>query len=146
MGKSGTKKGCEAEIAERKIESFTLRKQGYSYRDIGIKLNISRQTAYNDVWDTIAELNEQSKKEGKEYLQLEIDKLNDYLKILKWRIDIGDRDAMMMALKIHERFCKLRGLEVEKVASTTPDGQKEAAGIIVLPEKNGNGKNGGKKK
>ena len=143
MGKSGTKKGCEAEIAERKIASFTSRKQGYSYRDIGTKLDISRQTAYNDVWDTIAELNEQSKKEGKEYLQLEIDKLNDYLKILKWRIDIGDRDAMMMALKIHERFCKLRGLEVEKTALTDPTGLKEAVGVIVLPERNG--KNGGKK-
>lgn len=33
-----------------------------------------------------------------------------------------------------------------KIAQTDPTGQKEASGIIVLPEKNGNGKNGGKKK
>ena len=108
MAKSGTKKGCEAEIAERKVESFTLRKQGWSYRDIGIELKISRQTAYNDVWDVIHDLNKQAEKEGKEYLQLETSKLNDYLKIIQWRINIGDKDAMDLALKIHTRFCTLR--------------------------------------
>ena len=53
MAKQGTKKGCEAEIAERKVKSFELRKKGWSYRDIGKELDISRQTAYNDVWDVI---------------------------------------------------------------------------------------------
>lgn len=129
MAKQGTKKGCEAEIAERKIKAFEFRKQGYSYRAIGLELGISRQGAYNDVWDVIGELNEQSKKEGKEYLQLETEKLNDYLKIIKWRIDVGDNAAMTLALKIHERFCKLRGLEVEKVAPVTPDGQDEFTGF-----------------
>lgn len=39
-----------------------------------------------------------------------------------------------------------RELEPMKVAQTDPSGQKEAIGLIVLPEKNGSGKNGGKKK
>lgn len=123
MAKSGTKKGSEAEVAARKLESFDLRKKGHSYRSIGEKLDISRQTAYTDVWGTINDLNEQAKKEGKEYLHLEESKLNDYLKILDWRIGIGDKDAMDLALKIHQRFCKLRGLEVVKIAHTDKDGE-----------------------
>jgi len=111
MAKQGTKKGSEAEVAERKIKSFDLRKKGYSYRAIGKELDISRQTAYTDVWDTIKDLHKQAEKEGKEYIQIEEEKLNDYLKILDWRIGIGDKDAIDQALKIHQRFCKLRGIE-----------------------------------
>lgn len=37
-------------------------------------------------------------------------------------------------------------LEPQKIAQTDPSGEKEATGIIILPEKNGDKKNGGKKK
>lgn len=36
-------------------------------------------------------------------------------------------------------------LEPQKIAQTDPTGEKEATGIIILPEKNGNKDNGGKK-
>ncbi len=55
--------------------------------------------------------------------------------------------TLQIALNAQKALCELLGLnKPAKIAPTTPDGSEPYTGLIVLPEKNGNKDNGGKKK
>lgn len=83
--------------------------------------------------------------------------LNDNLwteePLIKNNRTIRDDDNNPIMLKVSSNHVNInrlldsihKELEPSKIALTDPSGEHEATGIIVLPEKNGNGKNGGKK-
>lgn len=148
MAKRGLKKGAEKEqVAIRKLESFKLRLEGKSYRKIGELQDISEAQAHRDVTEILRSTIDSHKEEIDEQRQIEVERLDNYLDSIDWKKDVGDYKAIELSLKIQDRRAKLLGLDMPtKIAPTNPDGDQPYTGLIVLPEKNGNGENGGKKK
>ena len=73
--------------------------------------------------------------------------------LIKGNVKIRDDDNNQIMIKGYPNHVSINRLldsiqketEPDKLALTTPDGRESFTGLIVLPEKNGNGENGGKK-
>jgi hypothetical protein len=65
--------------AERRLQSFDLRKAGLSYRAIGGVLGISEAQAHRDVQATLASLAELEQGKAEEYRALELARLDDLM-------------------------------------------------------------------
>ncbi len=144
MAQPGNKnKGEKEEAIERKYKAFEFRKSGMSYRDIGKELDISGGQAYQDVMWVLKTIINDHKEDVEQYKQMELERLDEYVKSLDWKKNMGNFKTIEIMLKIQDRRAKLLGLDApQKTALTDPSGQKEFTGLIVLPEKDG--KNGGK--
>ena len=147
MASKGNKnKGEKEEAVERKYEAFEFRKSGKSYREIGRELDISSGQAHKDVMWVLKTIIDDHKEDVEQYRQMELERLDEYVKSLDWKKNMGNFKTVEIMLKIQDRRAKLLGLDMPtKIAPTSPDGSEPFTGLIVLPEKNGNGKNGGKK-
>ncbi|WP_133512319.1 hypothetical protein [Candidatus Thiosymbion oneisti] len=69
-------------------------------------------------------------------VQLEFDRYDYLLQMPAPEIEKGCVPAILAALKISERRCKLLGLDAPaKTAMTDPGGEKEAPGVVIyLPD------------
>ena len=146
MAKPGIKKGAEKEQTEiRKLKSFQLRLEGKSYREIGRLQDMSEAQAHRDVAQVLQSTIDNNKEDIEQLRQIELERLDNYIDSLDWKKNMGNFKTVEILLKIQDRRAKLLGLDMpQKTALTDPSGEKEFTGLIVLPEKNGNGKNGGK--
>ncbi len=148
MAKPGLKRGAEKEQTEiRKLKSFQLRLEGKSYREIGRLQDISEAQAHRDVAQVLQSTLDNNKEDIEQLRQIEVERLDNYLDSIDWKKNVGDYKAIELSLKIQDRRAKLLGLDAPtKVAPTNPDGKEPYTGLIVLPEEDENGKNGGRKK
>ena len=108
------------EAVQRASEALRLRGEGLSYRAIGERLNISPQTAWNDVQAALEIILVEN---ATILLRLELERL-DSLQFAVWpQATSGDCRAIDRVLRIMERRAKLLGLDSPvKVAPTDPTG------------------------
>jgi hypothetical protein len=121
-------KGNTEQAAERPIRAFELRKQGYSYREIGAALGVSHKTAHEDVQRVLAELAETRLESAAAYVALECERLDMAALALFQHLETGDPQIINSWIKLSESRRKLLGLDAPtKIAATNPDGTAPAA-------------------
>jgi hypothetical protein len=121
-------KGNSEQAAERPIRAFELRKQGYSYREIGAALGVSHKTAHEDVQRVLAELATLRQASAAEYVDLELERLDMAQQALAVHLETGDPQIINSWVKVSESRRKLLGLDApQKIAATNPDGTVPAA-------------------
>lgn len=116
-------KGNTEQAAERHVRAFELRKQGYSYREIGVALGVSHKTAHEDVQRVLAELATLRLASAAEYVDLELERLDAAQQALAAHLETGDPQIINSWVKVSESRRKLLGLDAPtKIAQTNPDG------------------------
>jgi DNA-binding CsgD family transcriptional regulator len=120
-------KGNTEQAAERPIRAFELRKQGYSYREIGVVLGVSHKTAHEDVQRVLAELATLRQASAAEYVAMELERLDMAQQALAAHLETGDPQIVNSWVKVSESRRKLLGLDAPtKIAATNPDGTPAA--------------------
>lgn len=112
--------GVLENAAERRLKTMDLRKQGFTYAQIGKTLGISSGTAYNDVMVCLRELAKQQGETTTEYRALQIERMenlydNARSKLLprKDGIPLSAKDYAHyanIAIKANQELSKLLGL------------------------------------
>lgn len=112
---------------ERHIQSFELRKQGFSYREIGATLGVSQKTAHQDVQRVLAELAETRLESAAQYVTMELEHLDAAQQALYPHLETGDPQVVNSWLRVSESRRTLLGLDAPtKIAQTNPDGTAPA--------------------
>lgn len=109
MARGGTKE--KANIEERRQQALDYRKAGYSYRDIGARLEVSHEQARRDVEAALAALVEDTKDSAEQLRQLELERLDMLTKALEPMAAVGNPGAVNSFLRVMERRAKLLGLD-----------------------------------
>ena len=102
-------------VAQRRASAAALRRLGLSYREIGEKLDISRQAAYRLVASELERMKEQATEDLAAIRALELERLDHWLALVSKEI----RDGHVLAgidrgLRIMERRAKLLGLDANE--------------------------------
>lgn len=106
-------------LAERRQQALELRKQGYSYRAIGRVLEVSHQTAANDVKAALAELDKIERLEASEMRRLMAERIDMARHAIAVEVISGNMGAVDRWIKLNEQEAKLFGLnEPEKIGFT----------------------------
>lgn len=113
---------------ERENKALDLRIAGASFRQIAVALDLSEGGAFKVVHRALAKLNEKNTKLAEDLRALEDARLNRLLVGIWNSAANGDLFAIDRALKISAALSRLHGLEVMKVAPTTPDGAESYSG------------------
>ena len=98
-------------IQERKLQALDLRKAGLSYRQIGEELNVSYQTAWQDVRAAMKALAQVENGRADEVRRIELQRLDELWRGLWADATGGDPAAIRAALGLMERRAKLLGLD-----------------------------------
>jgi hypothetical protein len=97
--------------AERRVRAFELRKQGKSFRAIGVALGVSHAQAARYVDQELNRLNAQSRGLAEAYRRVHLERCEDLL-AADWQAAVdGDLAAQAAVLRILERESKLLGLD-----------------------------------
>lgn len=116
-------KGQVEEKAQRSLKALDLRITGQSYRAIGKALKVNEATAYRDVQFALAVLDGERKELAEKLREIELERLDSYLRRLDRKISKGDTFAIKAALKVAEQRAKLLGLNAPtQIAPVNPDG------------------------
>ena len=127
--KGGKPKGITKARRERMAKALQLREGGAPYKKIASILGISEGMAFRDVRDALHEI---TREDAENLLTLELARL-DALWIPAYAEGRkGNLKAAQTALKIHERRCRLLGLEVEhrQITVNTAESIQEAFRMI----------------
>lgn len=116
-------------ILQRQLLALELRKSGFTYREIGEKLNISHVQAYKDVNEELKRLAELRADSADELRQLELEKLDKLEKNLMHWADAGSVEATKALIKIQERRSKLLGLDAPEKKDVNIKGAKTYIGF-----------------
>jgi len=123
MASQGTPKGSKQLAAARRLKAFDLRKEGESFRKIGLALNISHVQAGRDVAEIMAGLIAQTQKEAATFREMETARLDDLQKALWSKALAGNCRVVEVLIKLMERRAKMWGLDMPtKIAPTDPTG------------------------
>jgi len=123
------------QAAERRTQALALRRSGATYAEIGKKLGCSEQRAHRVVTLELARLNAHRSEQAAAVCRLELERLDELLAAI-WP-DAKERkpQAIDRVLAIMVRRAKLQGLDApEKIAPTTPDGQRSAPIVSLTDE------------
>lgn len=116
-------------LIKQQGEALEYRKMGLSYEQIGQKMGVNHQTAWNYVEAALKKVNHENAKEVK---KMELSRLDAmFIKVYGDALR-GDLGALASALKIMERRAKLLGID----AAIKTDNKTElstADGILVIP-------------
>ncbi len=128
MARKDAMPGAKEKAAQRRRAAIEYRKAGLTYRAIADRLGISPQQAYRDVQATLKQIHVESLETAEEMVQLEQERLDNYLVALAGRLSKGELQAIDRAIKISESRRKLLGLDAPmKIAPTNPEGDKSYA-------------------
>jgi len=108
---------------EREDEALELRKAGATYRMIGIRLGITKQSAHARVASALADLKALTAEQAEDVRALEIERLDAMLLGLWDRARKGDEQAVSACLKISKRRAELLGIDApDHHVLSGPDG------------------------
>jgi aryl-alcohol dehydrogenase-like predicted oxidoreductase len=110
---------AEAAILKRQGAAWDLRLGGLSYRAIGKKLDCSHETVRQDIEAELQRLAESNADKAGVHRQLELERLDKYIRVLDHWIESGNIAAVGMAIKVQERRAKLLGLDAPTKQETT---------------------------
>lgn len=111
MGKELTNRGREGVAAERRVQAFQLYKSGWTFRQIATKFGVSHTCISKDIHGELDALAAERREVAKEVLELELQRMDDLLKVLTPRALRGDDQAIDRMLKVIERRAKYLGLD-----------------------------------
>lgn len=133
MAKTRTKRADseDAAIFERQFKALELRKDGWSYRDIGAKLGVSYTQAHRDVEEELRRLAQLNQDKAEELRQLELEKLDALEKAVSPMANVGQPAAVTLKLKVMERRAKLLGLDAPAKTDVTTGGEKMVPIVIT---------------
>lgn len=110
-GRSNGNKAGLVNAAERRVKSFELRKQGFTYREIAKHLGISPSRAQQDVSEELKRLAQETREGAEELRQMESERLDIAMKAIAAQVRRGEIKAVLAWIKISERRSKLYGLD-----------------------------------
>lgn len=110
-------------ILQRQLKALDLRKQGFSYRAIGEKLDVDFTTAYKDVMKELARLAKERDGKVEELRELELERLDMLIKGLEPMARVGNPGAVNSYLKVMERRAKYLGLDAAEKKDITSNGE-----------------------
>jgi hypothetical protein len=145
----GTKRlAIEARSATRRARAIELRKKGLTYRQIAEVMRrpgpngeppeaprgYGEANAYRDIQAELAHLAQERRDDAEAVRALELARLDRLLLALEKGIASGDVQSINAAIRLSESRRKLEGVDAPtKIAPTTPDGQKTAGGVLMVP-------------
>ena len=98
-------------ILERQLLALELKKSGFSYRQIGERLNCSHEQARQDVEKELTRLAGERDGNVEALRELELQRLEKVIKALDHWIESGNTQAVGVYLRAMERKAKLLGLD-----------------------------------
>jgi hypothetical protein len=105
-------------IIARRARAIGLRKRGLTLESIASLIatefgipTYCRQRAFDDVRESIAQLNQEASVDADEHRQMELSRLDHYLTRLAPAIETGEAKAIEAALKISRARCSMLGLD-----------------------------------
>lgn len=101
----------DIDAAARRLRAIELRRAGLSYRAIGEQLGCDPSAAYRHVAAELEALRGACAEEAKELRELELDRLDLYLRAIMPKVLAGDTKAVNVALGIGKRRAELTGLD-----------------------------------
>ena len=104
----GSKRHLQAREHEEK--ALELRKKGWSYKEIGHKLGISRVAAYQCVMRVLTAYESDIKENVPAVRRLELERCDAMTKALAKRVAKGDVRAILADLRVMEHRAKLTGI------------------------------------
>ena len=129
--KNGKKTLKTSELRRKAMELRTL---GLSYQQIADQIGCSKSAAHKAVMHSLNEVAEEIKKQGKQNIALDLQRLDWIIREAMKLALKGDLHAMDRILKAIDRRAKIFGYDApQKIAHTTPDGEEQAQGVVVLP-------------
>ncbi len=116
---------------EKHAEALQLRKEGKSYQAIADKLGYADPSgamlAVKNALDRI------TLEDAEDVKKMELERLNQMLESLDWKLAMGDYNAIDRALRIMDRRARYLGLDAPtKIAPTDPTGKQQASARIEL--------------
>ena len=117
-------------VNERK--AMQLRVNGCSYSEIGEVMKISAKTAHGLVMGCLLREKEDCAEAIPEARQIELARLDNYLKALEPRTSKGDTMAIQTAIKAGERRSRLAGLDLPTDVKLTGTGEGGAITLEVF--------------
>lgn len=101
----------DIDAAARRLRAIELRRAGLSYRAIAEQLGCDPSAAYRHVAAELEALRGACAEEAKELRELELDRLDLYLRAIMPKVLAGDTKAVTVALGIGKRRAELTGLD-----------------------------------
>lgn len=105
-------------IAERRSKALQIRKTGATLEAVAAVIakefgnpKYDRKQAFQDIDESLRELNETCSHSAEEYRRQELERLEEWLNRLETAIERGDEKAIGRAIQISDRRCKLLGLD-----------------------------------
>lgn len=108
---AGRKRSEKGAILERQIQALELRKAGWPFHKIGVRLGISTSQAFKDVSAQLKQLAALALDNADELRQLELERLDMLIKGLEPMARVGNPGAANSYLRVMERRAKLLGLD-----------------------------------
>jgi hypothetical protein len=109
------------ETRQREEQALALRKQGYTYPEIGKQLGISTATAFQMVMRVLAAYEDGIKELVPRVRQLELERCDTRTKALSKKVAAGDTHAILTDIKVSERRAKLMGLDAPTEVHSTSE-------------------------
>ena len=132
--------GVAEKMAERRALAIQYRKEGFTYREIAQKTDVSLRTAFQDVQAVLSELVALRQEIAEEHVELELERLDAGIRALSTAATAGNIRAIEAQRKHGESRRKLLGLDaVGKHEHSGLGGQPipvitEIRRVIVYPE------------
>lgn len=111
MARGKKSEARQINIEERRQQALDYRKAGYSYRDIGARLDVSHEQVRRDIEAALAALVDDTKDSAGQLRQLELERLDMLTKALEPMAKVGNPGAVNSFLRVMERRAKLLGLD-----------------------------------
>lgn len=112
MRRKKSKQAPEKVIHAEKVgEALQLRRSGASYEEIGRAMKSSASTAYRRVRSGLEKLKKLNLEEAEHTRDMELARLDFYLRSLDKRIRAGDTRAINSAVRIAERRARMLNLD-----------------------------------
>jgi len=104
-------KGVGENVVARQQQSWTLRRQGWSLRDIAAQLGISHEQVRKDLDAVLALVQAEKAAEAGAYIDIELARYDGMLRALSTKAEYGDVQAIAVALSVSRERRKLLGLD-----------------------------------
>lgn len=129
MAHSKTSK-ARIKAAERRIKALELRKQGYTYREIGEKIGCGESRAHQIITKELCKINDTLDELRPEVVRLELERLDKMMPAFSIKAERGDAQAGAMVIKIMDRRSKFQGNDAPTRIEQTGD----AVFTVKLPD------------
>jgi hypothetical protein len=107
--------------AQQTMQIMQLRVAGWSVWQIADHLGVSTPTIHNQIVEQLASWRDMTQEMSNELRELELQRLDEFLRALWPKCQLGNPRAIETALKVSERRAKLMGLDAPEKREVTLD-------------------------